>query len=130
MKKSYAIIMALFCFGLMSSTVEELEIFNQNIHDVGVSVDDIDAISANTSTITEVNVVDEGGFLSDLLTAGKGLGIGIKILLSAFGKTIVIYGTLVGYGVHTAVAGMIQGMVTLVESIAIIEFILNRRASQ
>ena len=130
MKKSYAIIMVLFCFGLMSSTVGELEIFNQNIHDVGVSVDDIDAISANTSTITEVNVVDEGGFLSDLLMAGKGFGIGIKILLSAFGKTIVIYGTLTGYGVHTAVAGMIQGMVTLVESIAIIEFILNRRASQ
>lgn len=130
MKKSYAIIMALFCFGLMSSTVDELAIFNQNIHDVGVSISDIDAIEANTSTITEVNTVEEDSILSDMLMAGKGLGIGIKILLSAVGKTVVIYGTLVGYGVHTAVAAMIQGMVTLVESIAILEFILNRRASQ
>ena len=130
MKKSYAIIMAVFCFGLMSSTVDELAIFNQNIHDMGVSVDDITAIENTTATMTEVNTVEEDSIISDMLMAGKGLAIGIKILLSAVGKTVVIYGTLVGYGVHTAVAAMIQGMVTLVESIMVVEFILNRRASQ
>jgi hypothetical protein len=130
MKTGYAIILAVFCFGLMSSTVDELAIFNQNIHDVGVSVDDIAAIENTTATMTEVNTVEEDSILSDMLMAGKGLGIGIKVLLSALGKTVVIYGTLVGYGVYTEVAAMIQGMVTLVESVLIVEFILNRRASQ
>ena len=130
MRKSYAIVLALFCFGLFSSTVDELNIFNQNIHDVGVNTSTITYIDTQKDSIATVNKVESDETALDLFSIGKGLAIGIKIMLFAFGKTVVIYFTLVSYGVSTAVAGMIQGMVTLVESIALVEFMLQRRASQ
>ena len=129
MKKSYAIVLALFCFSLMSSTVAELGIFEQNINEVGVGTADIDQINTEMATIAEVDTLEEDQSSFDIFSAFKGLAIGIKIMLFAFGKTIVIYGTLVGYGIHTAIAGMIQGMVTLVEAIALVEFMTARRAS-
>jgi len=130
MKKSYAIVLALFCFSLMSSTVTELDIFDQHLHEVGINQADIDEINSTMATMAEVDTLEEEQSSFDIFSALKGLAIGIKIMLFAFGKTIVIYGTLVGYGVHSAIAGMIQGMVTLVESIALVEFMTARRASQ
>ena len=130
MKKSYAIVLALFCFSLMSSTVTELDIFDQHLHEVGINQADIDEINSTMATMAEVDTLEEEQSSFDIFSAFKGLAIGIKIMLFAFGKTIVIYGTLVGYGVHSAIAGMIQGLVTLVESIALVEFMTARRASQ
>lgn len=130
MKKSYAIVLALFCFGLMSSTVDELNIFNQNIHDIGVNRSTINQIDSQVDTMANVSTVEDNVDELSIFSIGKGLAIGIKIILFAFGKTIVIYFTLVSYGVSTASAGMVQGMVTLVEGIAVVEFMLNRRATQ
>lgn len=130
MRKSYAIVLALFCFGLMSSTVDELNIFNQNIHDIGVNSSTVNQVDSQMETMANVSTVEDDVDELSIFSIGRGLAIGIKIMLFAFGKTIVIYFTLVSYGVSTAVAGMVQGMVTLVESIALVEFILQRRASQ
>ena len=130
MKKSYAIVLALFCFGLFSSTVDELNIFNQAIHETGINTTIVEEIDTQMGTMANVNTVESSENELNIFTLGKGLAIGIKIMLFAVGKTVVIYFTLVSYGVSTAVAGMIQGMVTLVESIALVEFMLNRRASQ
>lgn len=130
MKKSYAIVLALFCFGLMSSTVDELGIFDQSIVDVGITTDYTDNMMTETDKIVTVNKVEDSSIISDIFSVGKGLAIGLGILWGAVGKTLVIYGTLVTYGVHTSIAAMIQGMVTLVEAIALVEFALARRASQ
>ena len=130
MKKSYAIVLALFCFSLFSATVDELNIFNQEIHSTGINDATVNEIDSQMSSMANVSTVDEDENELNIFSLGKGLAKGIKIMLFAVGKTVVIYFTLISYGVSESVAGMIQGMVTLVESIALVEFMLNRRASQ
>lgn len=130
MKKSYAIVLALFCFSLFSATVDELNIFNQEIHATGINDATVNEIDSQLGSMANVSTVEEDESELNIFSLGKGLAKGIKIMLFAIGKTVVIYFTLISYGVSESVAGMIQGMVTLVESIALVEFMLNRRASQ
>lgn len=130
MKKSYAIVLALFCFSMFSSTVDELNIFNQEIHDTGINTATVDEIESQTSSIANVSTIEGDESELNIFSLGRGLAKGIKIMFFAVGKTVVIYFTLISYGLSESIAGMIQGMVTLVESIALVEFMLNRRASQ
>ena len=131
MRKGYAIILALFCFSLMSATVEELNIFDQSIHEVGISTADISEMNSSLGGMaTADTTVDTTAQSFDIFTTIGVLTKGIKIVFVAFGKTILIYPTLDGYGVHTAIAGMIQGLTTLVEVFMMIEFMTARRLSQ
>jgi len=131
MRKGYAIILALFCFSLMSATVEELNIFDQSIHDVGISTADISEMNSSLGGMATVDTpVDAVPQAFDIFATIGILVKGVKIVFVAFGKTILIYPTLVGYGVHTAIAGMVQGLTTLVEVFMMIEFMTARRLSQ
>lgn len=131
MRKGYAIILALFCFSLMSATVDELGIFNQNVHAVGISTADISEMNSSLGGMaTSDTTVDSTQQAFDIFTTIGVLTKGVKIIFVAFGKTVLIYPTLIGYGVHAAVAGMVQGLTTLVEVFMMIEFMTARRLSQ
>lgn len=130
MKRSYAIVLALFCFSLFSSTVDELNIFNQEIHDTGINTATVDEIESQMNNMVNVSTIESDESELNIFSVGKGLSKGIKIMFFAVGKTFVMYHTFLSYGVPESIAGMIQGMVTLVEGIALVEFMLNRRASQ
>lgn len=131
MKKGYAIILVVFCFSLMSSVVDELDIFDQSVHDVGVSTADISEMNASLGgMVTTDTTVDATPQSFDIFATFSMLAKGVKIIFMAFGKTVLIYPTLVGYGVHTAIAGMVQGLTTLIEVVMLIEFMTARRLSQ
>jgi hypothetical protein len=53
----------------------------------------------------------------------------IGILIKAIGSTIVIYPTLTNLGIPGAIAGIFQGITTVIEGIAVAEFLSGRRAT-
>lgn len=130
MKTSYSIILFIFIFSLLSSTINELDIFNSDAIETGITDDDIQLI--NTSSRDSVNVdpleSEEGVF--GIFSGAQMIINSANVLISAIANTIIVLPTLEKYNVPTSIALIFQLMVTYIEANAVIEFISGRRVTQ
>lgn len=128
MKTSYAIVLFIFVFSLMSTTINELGIFDWNTVETGLDSDSITEIEDMAHASTNVKSGSSEGDVFGLFAGVQMIINAAGVMLKAFGSTVVVYFTLVNIGFPVAIASMLQGLVSLVEAIAITEFISGRRA--
>lgn len=121
--KVWGIILAIFIFSLLSSTMNEMGILT--VHEV----DDFNKTAMNNQSATIKEVVTDDSESSIFQKAQSGFGldlvfIAIKmfaVLFEALKMTALIYFPLVKYGVPEALATMIQTIVTFMEMIFIFQ---------
>jgi len=130
MKKYYAIVLFVFAFQLISTAVIDGGIFHDSqVNDVsgGVSVSELNSTTYDQMEVNQT-VMPEG--ILDSLFTGAGLLIdGLKMLVIVFLKTLIIYPTLTSYGVPAVLALPVQGMNTVIQALALLEFKTGRRTS-
>lgn len=130
MKKSYAIIIFIFIFSLTSAAIDEMEIFTWNTNtDTGINQDDITEISNMWADSTSVDDLESEGDTFGLFAGVQMIMNALGILLKAIGSTVVIYPTLTNLGFPPVIAGIFQGVTTIIELIAGAEFLSGRRAT-
>jgi len=129
MKKYYAIVLFIFAFQLMSTAINSEDIFAQSMNELDNSGTTIEQLNSSTYSQMQSDVVVSDGLL-DSLFLGAGLILdALKLLVIVFLKTLVIAPTLISYGVPTAFALIFQGMTTVIQTLAILEFKTGRRTS-
>ncbi|NOQ48867.1 MAG: hypothetical protein GQ576_07020 [Methanococcoides sp.] len=130
MKKSYTIVIFIFIFSLTSTAINDIDIFTWNTNtDTGITQNGI--IELNNTVYGSVNV---DGLESEDDTFGLFAGVqmvinSVGILIKSIGATLVIYPTLINIGFPGAIAAIFQGVTTVIEGIAIAEFMSGRRAT-
>jgi hypothetical protein len=131
MKTSYAIIIFIFLFSLMGNALNELGIYDYTVTETGISNATIEEIKADAEDGADVDDSLYSEDSSFSLFAGVQMAINaVGVFAKALASTVVIYPTMISFGFQPAIATVIQGMVSLIESIALIEFISDRRASK
>ena len=130
MKTSYAFVLFIFIFSLTSTAINDMGIFEWNTNtDTGINQDGITAI--NNTVYGSVNV---DGVESEEDTFGLFAGVqmvinALGILIKSIGVTLIIAPTLINIGFPLSIAAIFQGVTTIVEGIAISEFLSGRRAT-
>lgn len=129
MQKIYSIIVAMFALSLVTTAINDPfadgsgGIFDTHIHEVGL---DIDAVN---NSIAEISKVDDIGTPEKELSLFSLPGLlikGIAFLAEVLWNTAVIYPMLLKYKVPMGIALIIQGMVTLVQSVGLVQFTTGR----
>lgn len=130
MKKSYVIILFIFTFSLTSTAIDEMEIFEWNTNtETGITYADITELN---NTVSDSVTVDNLESEDDTF----GLFAGVQMIINAIGVfykavkgTLIIYPTLINLSFPPAIAGIFQGITTVIESFAVAEFLSGRRAT-
>lgn len=134
MTKAWLVVLSLFCFSLVTTGINDLGIFDVKLNEVGINVDDIN----DTKTeIFEVSGTTDGDSAlvskEDTFSIFSGVDLIIKALTlvgAALAKTVVIYFVLISYGVPVPIALIFQTLITLIEGVAVAEFISARRITR
>jgi len=130
MKKSYAIIIFIFIFSLTSTAINEMGIFEWNTNtDTGVTDSDITELDNTVYGSVDVDDLESEEDTFGLFAGVQMVINAIGILIKSIGATLVIYPTLTNLGFPAAIAGIFQGITTVIEGIAIAEFLSGRRAT-
>lgn len=130
MKTSYAFVLFIFIFSLSSTAINDMGIFEWNTNtDTGIT--DSDITELDNTVYGSVNV---DGVESEEDTFGLFAGVqmvinALGILIKSIGATLIIAPTLINIGVPFQIAAIFQGVTTVIEGIAISEFLSGRRAT-
>lgn len=130
MKKSYAIVLFIFIFSLTSTAVNEMGIFEWNTNtDTGITDGDITELDSRVSSSVDVDELESEDDTFGLFAGVQMIINAIGILIKSIGSTLVIYPTLTNLGFPAVIAVIFQGITTVIEGIAVAEFLSGRRAT-
>lgn len=130
MKTSYSIILFIFIFSLLSSSINALDIYQTDVIETGITENDIRLINSSAEDSVEVDPLeDEGGVIS-IFTGAQMIINAANVLISAIYNTLIVYPTLTKYNVPDSIALLFQLIVSYIEANAIMEFISGRRVTR
>ena len=130
MKTSYAIILFIFIFSLLSSSVNQMDIFQTDAIETGITDDDITLINSSAEDSLSVGDMDSEENAFSVFSGVQMIINSANVLFSAIGNTLIVMPTLLKYGVPVPVALLFQLVVSYIEANAIIEFLSGRRVTQ
>jgi hypothetical protein len=105
-------------------------IFTWNTNtDTGVTSDDITELDTTVDGSHSVGNIESEEDTFGLFAGVQMIINALGILLKSIGSTLVIYPTLTNLGFPTSIAAIFQGITTVIEGIAVAEFLSGRRAT-
>lgn len=130
MKSSYAIVLFIFIFSMLSTATNEMDIFNSKVQETGITDDDITEITNQAEDGLTVGDIESTGDEFSLFTGALMIIKTVKILALSVVKTFIILPTLLNYGIPLSIATIFQGITSYIEYLAITEFLSGRRVTQ
>lgn len=130
MKSSYAIILFIFIFSLLSTTVNDLGMFDQSAIETGITSAEIEQVNSSAMNSTTVNPLEPEDGIISIFTGAQMVINAVGILIVSIGKTLIILPTLLKYNIPLPIATLFQVIVTYIEATAIGEFISGRRITK
>ena len=130
MKKSYSIVLFIFIFSLTSAAINDMGIYEWNTNtDTGLGTEGVNEINSTVYDSVSVNGLESEGDTFGVFAGVQMVINAIGILIKSIGTTVLIYPTLVNLGFPVSIAAIFQGATTVIEGIAVAEFLSGRRAT-
>lgn len=128
--KMAGILLSVFIFASVMTMVNSLDIFSYQMDDYGYNVNNtiVNESTKDIIYLDQTNMDDPNQYNPDVGAWSIITNI-MSMIKNALVITIYVYPTLITYGVPSAIAGMIQGILSLVEMLFLITVLRRFRVS-